>query len=258
MNLSNWFGGYKGQPRPFEVIAVAGLGWGHLFGNDANYKATTYHNNLTNKLALDLAFNFGADKAWQFYVEPAIIYGLNDRTDVVSRNLANDGLQYNANHSFVQLNAGLVYKFKTSNGTHNFKIVTPRDQNEIDALNSQISDLRDELAKKPKEVVREVVKEVPAAGNGDINPLFVTFAQGKSNLTSDAKKVLDGIAQGTKVQIIGTASPEGSSSFNKKLSQDRANVVANYLKNKGVTVEKADGKGVQGATSNRLAVVFVK
>ena len=258
VNLSNWFGGYKGQPRPFEVIAVAGLGWGHLFGNDANYKATTYHNNLTNKLAFDFAFNFGADKAWQFYVEPAIIYGLNDRTDVVSRNLANDGLEYNANHSFVQLNAGLVYKFKTSNGTHNFKIVTPRDQNEIDALNSQISDLRDQLAKKPKEVVREVVKEVPAAGNGEINPLFVTFAQGKSYLTSEAKKVLDGVAQGSKVQIIGTASPEGSSSLNKKLSQDRANVVANYLKNKGVTVEKADGKGVQGATSNRLAVVFVK
>jgi len=58
VNLSNWFGGYKGQPRPFEVIAVAGLGWGHLFGNDANYKATTYHNNLTNKLALDFA-NYG-------------------------------------------------------------------------------------------------------------------------------------------------------------------------------------------------------
>ena len=88
--------------------------------------------------------------------------------------------------------------------------------------------------------------------------MFVTFAQGKSYLTSEAKKVLDGVAQGSKVKIIGTASPEGSSSLNKKLSQDRANVVANYLKNKGVTVEKADGKGVQGATSNRLAVVFVK
>src|SRR3712207_7313673 len=25
VNLSNWFGGYKGEPRPFEVVAVAGL-----------------------------------------------------------------------------------------------------------------------------------------------------------------------------------------------------------------------------------------
>ena len=37
VNLSNWFGGYKGEPRPFEVVAVAGLGWGHLFGNSAEY-----------------------------------------------------------------------------------------------------------------------------------------------------------------------------------------------------------------------------
>ncbi len=258
VNLSNWFGGYKGEPRTFEVIAVGGIGWGHLFGNTKQYKAAKCHNDLTSKLGLDFAFNLGADKAWQIYVEPAIIYGLNDRSNT-PYNLGNDLIQYNVNHSFVQLNAGLVYKFKTSNGTHNFKIATLRDQSEIDALNSQISDLRDELAKKPKEVIREVVKEVPAEGNtACTNPLFVTFAQGKSKLTSDAKKVLDNIAQGSKVQIVGTSSPEGSTSFNNRLSQNRANVVANYLKNKGVTVEKADGKGVQGITSNRLAIIYVK
>ena len=27
LNLSNWLGGYPGQPRCFEVIAVGGLGW---------------------------------------------------------------------------------------------------------------------------------------------------------------------------------------------------------------------------------------
>ena len=255
LNLSNWFGGYKGEPRPFEVVAVAGLGWGHLFGNSAEYKRFEQVNNLTSKLGLDFAFNFGAEKAWQFYVEPSINYGLNDESGT-PYNMGNGGIQYNINHSYVQLNAGLIYKFKTSNGTHNFKIVTPRDQNEIDALNSQISDLRNELAKKPKEVIKEVVKEVPGASV--VNPLFVTFAQGKSNLTSEAKSVLDNIAKGSTVQIVGTASPEGSSSLNKKLSQDRANVVANYLKNKGVNVEKADGKGVQGTTSNRLAVIYVK
>ena len=255
LNLSNWFGGYKGEPRPFEVVAVAGLGWGHLFGNSAEYKRFEQVNNLTSKLGLDFAFNFGAEKAWQFYVEPSINYGLNDESGT-PYNMGNGGIQYNINHSYVQLNAGLIYKFKTSNGTHNFTIVTPRDQSEIDALNSQISDLRNELAKKPKEVIKEVVKEVPGASV--VNPLFVTFAQGKSNLTSEAKSVLDNVAKGSTVQIVGTSSPEGSSSLNKRLSQNRANVVANYLKNKGVNVEKADGKGVQGTTSNRLAVIYVK
>ena len=27
VNLTNWFGGYKGQPRCFEVAAFYGLGW---------------------------------------------------------------------------------------------------------------------------------------------------------------------------------------------------------------------------------------
>lgn len=255
LNFSNWFGGYPGEPRSFEVIAVAGLGWGHLFGNTAEYKSFKQVNNLTSKLGLDFAFNFGSQKQWQFYVEPSIAYGLNDKSGT-PYNMGNSGIQYNINHSYVQLNGGLIYKFANSNGTHNFKIVTSRDQSEIDALNSQISDLRNELAKKPKEVIKEVVKEVTDVSV--VNPLFVTFAQGKSNLTSEAKSVLDNIAKGSTVQIIGTSSPEGSSSLNKKLSQDRANVVANYLKNKGVNVEQANGKGVQGTTSNRLAVIYVK
>lgn len=255
VNLSNWFGGYLGQPRPFEVSFVAGFGWGHLFGNSKEYDKAGCINNLTAKVALDFAFNLGADKAWQIYIEPAIMYGLNDKSNT-PYNLGNDGIKFDVNHSFVQLNAGVVYKFKNSNGTHNFKIAQLRDQSEIDGLNSQISDLRSELAKKPKEVIKEVIKEVPAEAT--TCPLFVTFAQGKADLTKDAKKVLDNVTNGATVEIIATASPEGSVKFNKQLSQNRANNVAKYLKAKGVTVKDATGKGVQGVTSNRLAVVYVK
>ena len=134
-----------------------------------------------------------------------------------------------------------------------------RDQNEIDALNNQISQLREELAKKPKEVIKEVVKEAPAPQEVKVeNLVFVTFAQGKSALTKDAKKALDALKAGKHVQIVGTASPEGSAELNQKLSQARANAVADYLKTKGIVVDEATGKGVQGTTSNRLAVVYVK
>ena len=255
VNLSNWFGGYLGQPRPFEVSAVAGIGWGHLFGNSIEYDKAGAINNLTSKVALDFAFNLGADKAWQIYIEPAVMYGLNDKSNT-PYNLGNDGTKFDVNHAFVQLNAGVVYKFKNSNGTHNFKIAQLRDQSEIDGLNSQISDLRNELAKKPKEVIKEVIKEVPAEAVAC--PMFVTFAQGKADLTKDAKKALDNIANGATVEIIGTASPEGSAKVNKKVSQIRANNVAKYLKSKGVIVKDAVGKGVQGVTSNRLAVIYVK
>ena len=90
------------------------------------------------------------------------------------------------------------------------------------------------------------------------NLVFVTFAQGKWVLTKEAKKALNSVKSGVHVQIVGTASPEGSKEINDKISQNRANVVADYLQNRGVVVDEATGKGVQGTTSNRLAVVYVK
>lgn len=54
------------------------------------------------------------------------------------------------------------------------------------------------------------------------------------------------------------ASPEGPKALNDRLSQNRADVVAKYLQNRGVIVDEAKGQGVQGVTSNRLAVVYVK
>lgn len=261
VNLNNWLAGYKGEPRVFEVSVLYGLGWGHVFGNSDKYVGANYKtglgqnivrtNSLTSKAGLDLAFNLGEKKAWQVYVEPAVIWGLNG--------FGYDATQYDVNKAFVQLNAGIVYKFKNSNGTHNFTIAQLRDQSEIDALNSTINDLRNELAKKPKEIIKEVVKEVPATQEVKVeNLVFVTFAQGKSVLTKDAKKALDVVASGKHVQIVGTASPEGSKEINDKLSQARADVVAEYLKTRGVEVDEATGKGVQGTTSNRLAVVYVK
>ena len=243
-NLSNAFAGYKGEPRSFEVIGLIGGGYSRAWAEKQG--------GINAKAALDFAFNLGEAKAWQVYVEPSITWALNGF----------DGEQkvaYDVNKSFVQLNAGVVYKFNTSNGTHNFKIVKPYDQAEIDQLNSTINDLRNELAKKPKEVVKEVVKEAPSPQMVKVeNLVFVTFAQGKSTLTKEAKKALDGVKSGKHVQIVGTASPEGSKEINDKLSQARADEVAKYLKNNGVVVDEATGKGVQGNTSNRLAVVYVK
>ncbi|WP_455068897.1 OmpA family protein [Prevotella nigrescens] len=282
VNLSNWFGGYKGEPRVFEVSALYGLGWMHVFTNNKQFEKDTEYqrNRMTSKAALNFAFNFGAEKQWQIYVEPSINFAFlgqaRNKELVATGNPANPiGIvehsdyrykaatqagqpAYNINNSFVQLNAGIIYKFKNSNGSHNFTIVTPRDQAEIDALNAQINELRN---RKPEVITKEVevVKEVPAVKEFTVSDLvFVTFAQGKYNLTKEAKAALDNIKEGSHVQVVGTASPEGSAAFNQKLSEKRATVVANYLSGRGVIVDEATGKGVQGVTSNRLAVVYVK
>ena len=280
VNLSNWFGGYKGEPRTFEVSALYGLGWMHIFTSNKAFKDATENqrNRMTSKAALDFAFNFGSAKQFQFYVEPSINFAFlgqskskelvatgNPLSPVAVADHQEYGYKaasqagqpaYNINNSFVQLNAGLIYKFANSNGTHNFTIVTPRDQAEIDALNAQINELRN---RKPEVITKEVVKEVPAIKELSVSDLvFVTFAQGKSNLTREAKAALNNVKEGSHVQVVGTASPEGSKEINDRLSQARADVVANYLKSRGVNIDEATGKGVQGVTSNRLAVVYVK
>ncbi len=274
VNLSNLFGGYKGEPRVFEVSALFGYGWLHGFGayehfgggfvtytdmlaainNAAGRPNLPYYdvddvempalNKLTSKAAIDFAFNFGSQKQFQVFIQPSInFFDLND-------------FKYNINKSFVQLNAGFIYKFKNSNGTHNFKIAQLRDQAEIDALNAQINELRN---RKPEVITKEVIKEVQVGKEVRVEDLvFVTFAQGKYNLTNDAKAALDKVKEGAHVQVVGTCSPEGSKELNDRLSQNRANAVADYLKGRGVIVDEAIGKGVQGTTSNRLAIVYVK
>ena len=265
VNLTNAIAGYTGEPRAFEVSALYGFGWLHGFGdyeywggefmtpftadgptvvNGDIIDGGTALNKLTSKAAVNFAFNFGADKQFQAFVEPSInFFELNN-------------FKYNIDNSFVQVTAGLVYKFNNSWGTHNFKLAELRDQAEIDALNAQINELRN---RKPEVITKEVIKEVPVGKEVRVEDLvFVTFAQGKYNLTKEAKEALDKVAEGAHVQVVGTCSPEGSKELNDRLSQNRANAVADYLKGRGVVVDEAIGKGVQGTTSNRLAIVYVK
>lgn len=284
VNFNNLFAGYKGEPRAIEVTGLFGMGWFHTFGShngtrlmenpvvaaiDAaqryvgtnypiDYEADGYvsQNKISSKAALNIAYNFGSAKQWQVYVEPSMtwIFGLNMHDTRIGEQTSDPA--YNINNSIFGLNAGIVYKFKNSNGTHNFKIAQLRDQAEIDELNRIINELRN---RKPEVITKEVIKEVPVGKEVRVEDLvFVTFAQGKYNLTNDAKAALDKVKEGAHVQIVGTASPEGSKELNDRLSQNRANAVADYLKGRGVVVDEAIGKGVQGTTSNRLAIVYVK
>ena len=232
INLSNLFFGYKGTPRTFEVATVTGLGWSHVydaFDNDNDV--------LTSKTGLDFNFNLGNKKAWIVYVEPAVVWNLtNDNTNAVT---------FDKSHAYLQLLAGVSYKFKTSNGTHNFKLYN------IGELNDKINSLRSELSKKPKTVVKTVVKTVEKVV--DISEYVVFFAKGSYELSSDAKTTLNSVKG--SVKVYGYASPEGTSEFNQKLSDRRAETVAEYLRNNGVNVTIVKGMGVAGITSNRVVIV---
>ena len=260
VNLTNWFGGYKGEPRVFEVSALYGLGWGHIFGTPTEEYKTDM---LTSKVGLDFAFNFGSDKQWQFYLEPAIIYSLNGN--------GYQGVKYDIDRSVVQLNAGIVYKFKNSNGTHNFKIAELRDQSEIDALNAQVNSLRGELSGKDSELdakdrkIADLEKALEDCKNSKqpvyIRPVTATnlqptvlFRQGKSVIDPAQYAPIELIATymknhpEAKVEIKGYASPEGSAEINQKLSEERAEAVKNALVKKyKISADRLTTKGM-GAT----------
>ena len=243
VNLNNLLAGYKGAPRFFEVSTNTGLGWMHYWNTSAN--------TLTAKTGVDFAFNLGQQKAWSIVVSPAIYWNLHN----------NGHIQFNKQNAQLALAATVVYHFKTSNGTRHFKTY------DVGAMMSEISYLNDELAKKPKEVevIKYVEKPVPAqpvataaVAAKDVTPTYVFFAKNSSILTEQAKETLKSI-NAVAVSIKAYASPEGDAAYNKRLSERRAAAVQDFLTNNTtVKVTSAEGCGVSGAESARVAIIIAE
>ena len=241
LNLSNLIGGYIGRPRTFEVSAIGGMGWFSTFGEG--------YNNVSVKTGTDLAFNFGKKKAHSLVITPSIYWLL--------RNNRTSQLQLNKKNAVISLMASYVYHFKNSNGTHHFKTY------DVGAMNDEINfqrgraeqaeaDLNACLNRRPIVVEKkktQVINKVVAVNNGEWT---VEFEQGKADLSTEAMATLDAIGQDIIVDVIGTASPEGTAEFNQMISEKRAATVADYLTKRGVKVNSWKGIGVQ---LNRLAIV---
>ena len=230
VNLTTLFLGYNPN-KVFEMKTVSGFGWAHKYGNTVNND----DDELTAKTGIRFIWNLGKSKAWSLNVEPAVRWNLTNGNS--------DQVCLNKNSAQLALSLGVVYKFKTSNGTHNFKVY------DVGRLNDEINSLR---AQKPKEVVREVVttKVVPTQ-----TKWVVFFEQGKSDLTDEAKDELNKIGENSIVDIVGHASTEGSEAFNQALSENRAKAVADFLTKRGVKVNKATGEGETGTTKNRGVII---
>jgi outer membrane protein OmpA-like peptidoglycan-associated protein len=87
----------------------------------------------------------------------------------------------------------------------------------------------------------------------------VEFSSGSSALTTKGKSTLDDLVASidefspstTAINIVGHTSRTGSAAFNQSLSTERAKVVADYLKSKGVKLQLAsEGKGFKAPLSN--------
>lgn len=245
LNLTNLFLNYN-PDKVFETSLEAGLGWIHNYHTPTPTNIDGHVDYLGAKTGVILAWNIGNNKAWQIYAEPSVYWNLSKT----------DKIQFNKHNAQLAVSVGVVYKFKTSNKTHNFKVYNIYDytsaleeaRDRIAALEAQNA----ELSKRPTEtynVVKETNKETVVYSQ-DI--FTVSFLQNSAELTQDAKNILDKVGASLPVKVIGSTSPEGSTRRNSELSVQRANAVAKYLKSRGVKVVSAEGN-----EHGRIAVVTV-
>ena len=272
VNLSNLIAGYKGTPRFFEVEGFAGLGWGHIYPQGAdNRKAPIVLNGMTSQFGSNLLFNLGQSKAWGIKISPALIYfvdGVENRAESNSQN------ELNLTKSWTQVTAGVVYRFKGSNGAHHF--TRPSNREELEALNKQLAGLREDLRGKDGQLsesqrrIAQLEKELQEARNKKPEVIertitkskktlesVVTYRVGRTNIEPSQLPNVERIATylrkypNSKVVIKGYASPEGNLEKNQKLAADRAESVKKIL----VTRYKISSDRIQ-AEGNGIGDMF--
>lgn len=237
-NILNMFS-YDGHRKFFELVAYTGLGWGHQTCSksfDRNY--------MTSRSGAELNFNLGKERAWAISVNPSVVFG-----DINNGKLMKS-------HGYLEVNVGLVYHFKTSNGTHDFTKAKLNDQTQIDQLNDVINSLKEDNQNKEKEI--EYLKKC-AAQHDTIyievptdNSSKFYFEKNSLNLTGDVSELAKSLKEsGSTCVITGYASKEGSEKRNNVLAERRANVLKQALVKSGVNNSKI--KVVNGGSTDKFS-----
>ncbi|MBD5209984.1 MAG: OmpA family protein [Bacteroidales bacterium] len=281
LNFMNMFAGYNGAPRVFEIEGVLGAGWLHSYYPES---VTEDGNSWATKAGLNFNFNLGESKAWTISLKPAIVWNMNN-LDIPVNNLGAEP-QFNLNHAYIEMEAGVTYHFKNSNGTHSFKVVTPMDEELVAALNAEINSLRaqlnncnadkaalqqkiNDLEQKLADCLNKKPQVVEVVKNLD-NVHYVFFNLASSTIQANQKPNIFMVAQQLKndsnatVDIKGYASKDGSLEFNKKLAQKRAEAVKKALVKEGVAESRINAKGegigdmFSQNTWNRVAICTVE
>lgn len=255
-NLSNMLCGYN-ENRVWNFIPYFGAGVGrNMTYNEYSIGVSAGILNtfrLSKRVALNIDLAYGA-----YASDFSGIGGTpSDRDEVMSAEI---GLTFN------------LGKAKW-NKTPDVDAIRALSQGQIDALNAQLADSQNEnvklktmLVEAQKPAVQQTtVKEVIAA------PVSVFFNLGKTKIASkkDLQNVKDLVevakANGSKIVVTGYAdSKTGSSAFNQKLSQKRAETVADELAKMGVSRDNIEVVAAGGVNSlspfsyNRRATVVLK
>ena len=266
-NLHNLLGGYD-EDRIWNFIPYAGAGVARNFDAKANSFVLSAGILNTFKVSKKLFLNL--DLGYYSY-DKAIVGAASE-----------GGIRPAARFNQLSLEVGVTYNLGkgTWNKTPDVDAIKALSQGQIDALNAQLTDaqsenarLKDLLANQQKEVAQttamvaagKTVTKVVAA------PVSVFFNINKSKIAS--KKDLQNVndlakvakENNSKIVVTGYAdSKTGSAAYNQKLSEKRAQVVADELVKMGVdrnNIEIVAAGGVKTLSPisyNRRATVEIK
>lgn len=233
INLSNWFGGYNGEPRTVEFVLVPGIGWMHDFSDD-KFPVNEYDPNyITYNTGAEINFNLGKQKAWQINVKPDVVWH------------EKNWMGFYPKHADWRLTCGVTYKFgyknASGNKTHNFTLcessISEADYNYI------YDKYCEALKSKPDTVTVIVEKEVVVEAVSDEitkpTSMFVEFEKGSSVLSkfwvNTVSEIASCFSDNETIVVVGSAdSSTGSNEINKKIANERAESVAKVLRNNGV------------------------
>ena len=260
-NLSNLFCGYN-ENRVWNLIPYAGVGV--LRNCDMNEYCHGVSLGLLNtwKLSKHVALNFDL--------------GFNLSDDDYDGELGHDiyGNSIAKSDRYFTAEVGLTFNLgkATWNKVPDVDAIKALHQSQLDALNGQLADANAEVDrlnsliknhKCPEAKTVTTVKEVTAA------PVSVFFNINKSKIASRKDlqnvKALVEASKGQKLVVTGYAdSKTGSAAYNQKLSEKRAQTVADELVKMGVdrnNIEVVAAGGVDSLTPisyNRRAVIAIK
>lgn len=238
-NVSNMLAGYN-PDRVYDLVPFVGFGFAHSYDRPRQNS---------------LAFNFGLintfhlASAWDLNLE---LYGMGAENKFDGKKMSK-GLD-------VMLGAtlGIAYKFpqRGFQNAPDVDAIMALTSSQMDAINAALAQqveqnrkLKQQIANMPNEVVTEQVTVNQLAAI----PYSVFFEIGSSVLPPKSVVNLQQIADfvknnpGTKLVVTGYAdSDTGSAAWNKQLSDNRANTVANKLAELGVNKSNMTIKGMGG------------
>lgn len=261
LNLSNMFCGYNPK-RTWNFIPFFGGAVGRSMTN--NVYATGLSAGILNEFRLSRAVALNFELGWNY---------MGKELDGVAVGANRRGWEFADNNVYAEL--GLTFNLgkATWEKTPDVDAIKRLYQSQIDALNAKLDDANAEIARLNKLIRDHKCPEVPASAPVKefvTTPVSVFFNINKSTIASQKDLVnVKGIAKYAKdnnlnVKVDGYAdSATGKAAYNQKLSEKRAETVANELVKMGVSRDKISCTGHGGVNElspisfNRRATVQV-